>query len=197
MLNKMYRNSLLTAAALAILGVGSAANAQQLNGSLPLAGAVVTQDGSNLSTSTTVTATAAVTTGPGAGDYSPIPFLTVYSTVPLVLASPVTNNPTISNASWGSFTSSTFTILTHTATFYDVELFGVYTPGPALIAADGPRVATPGELRISINQSGTSLSEAITLSTPPANVPEPGSVAMMAGMGLTGAGFLVRRRRNK
>ena len=30
----------------------------------------------------------------------------------------------------------------------------------------------------------------------PAAVPEPGSVALLAGMGLSGAGFLARRRKN-
>ena len=30
----------------------------------------------------------------------------------------------------------------------------------------------------------------------PAAVPEPGSLALLAGMGLTGAGFLARRRKN-
>jgi hypothetical protein len=175
----------------------SQAHAQVLVGSLPLAGNSVTQDGTTLATSTEVTAAFAGTSGPGVGDYAPIPSspATDYFTLPLLLATPESNNPVISNPLWGAFTASTFTIVTHTATNYDVELFGVYTPGPSLIAADGPRVATDGELRVSINQSGTSLSEAITLSTPPADVPEPGSVAMLASVGIMGASFLVRRRK--
>lgn len=177
----------IAALSLSLASVG--AQAQQLNGSLPLAGIGVMQDGANLSLSTTVIDAFAVTTGAGAGDYAAIPFFTTFTTTPLALATPTTFS--FSNAVYGSFMATSDVVLTHTASNYDVELFGTYTPGPGLSGF----VATPGEVRVSINQSGASLSQAITLSTPAA-VPEPGRVALLAGMGLSGVGFLARRRKN-
>ena len=48
-------------------------------------------------------------------------------------------------------------------------------------------------IRVGTNTSGDSGS--FTLSTSPAAVPEPGSIALLVGMGITGAGFLARKRR--
>jgi hypothetical protein len=44
---------------------------------------------------------------------------------------------------------------------------------------------------------GGAIAGGFTFSSPPATIPEPGNVAMLAGMGLTGASFLARRRNRK
>ena len=183
--------SILALTGLAAISLAGSAGAVQLTGSLPLSGFGATQDGANLSLSTTITDAFSLTNGVGAGDYLPIPLGTNFTTTPMTLANPV--NFTISNPVYGSFAPTSFNIVTSSASNYDVELFGNYNPGPGLVGF----TTTSGELRISINQSGSSLSEAITLSTPAANanVPEPGSVAMLIAGGLTGTGFLVRRRK--
>ncbi len=185
------RLSVLPAAfAAALLAACSlSAHAQLLNGSLPLSGIGVTQDGTNLSVSTVITDTSAITTGVGIGDYSVIASGTTFATTSLTLANPT--DFSISNATYGSFAASSFNLVTSTASNYDVEIFGIFTPGAGIVG----KVATKGELRVSINQSGRSLAEAITLSTPPADTPEPSTLTMLGAFGFSGAGFLVRRKR--
>ena len=188
---KLSQLSALSFAALGFVVMSTGAHAQFLHGSLPLAGISVTENGTDLANSTVISNAFAITTSQGAGDYSPIPNITIFGTTSLTLAAPTSFS--ISNATYGGFTATTFTIVKHTATFYDVELFGTYTPGAGL----GAHSATPGELRVSINQSGSSISEAITLSTPP-STPEPGAIAMLIGMGISGSAFAFRRvRRHK
>ena len=184
--------SLLSLAGLGLSLLGTTANAQQLNGSLPFAlfGNTLV-GGTDLSNSTSITTSFAITSGVGTGSYSPIPTGTTYATTALTFANPDTF--TITNATYGAFTGSTFTVVTSTANNYDVELFGTYTPGPGL----QPFSPTNGELRLSFTQTGASVSGSGTLSTPAFDtppVPEPGSVALLVGMGVTGAGFLTRRR---
>ena len=183
--------SILALTGFAALSLAGSANAVTLTGSLPLAGIAVSQDAADLSLSSTITDAFTITTGAGQGDYSPIPLGTVFTTTPMSLAAPT--NFSISNPVYGSFVATSYTLVTSTAANYDVELFGSYIPGPGLPGFS----PTDGELRISINQSGASLSEAITLSTPAANssVPEPGSVALLLAGGFTGAGLFTRRRR--
>jgi hypothetical protein len=83
----------------------------------------------------------------------------------------------ISNASYGSFAAASAVIVQRTANFLDVFLLGTFTPGPGIPGA----VASPTSLRISVNQSGESLSEAITLNSPPATIPEPATLALFGG----------------
>lgn len=190
-MNNLHKLAFAATAAGVALFAGASANAQLLSGSLPLAGLVVSENGPNLFLSTTVTAAKAFTSGAGIHDYSPIPLFTLFNTTPLVLANPTTFS--ISNPTWGSFHATSDTIVSHTPFFYEAVVLGVFTPGPGLPG----KLPTAGELRISINRSGKSLSEAITLDTPPLAIPEPGNVATLVGMGLSGAGFLLRKRLRK
>jgi len=179
----------VTAVAVAALAIGAlgSAGAQLLNGSLPLAGIVVTQNGADLLASTSVSDAFAITSGFGATDYAPIPLGTTYGTTTLDFTNFTTFS--LSNATFGSFATTSGSFITHHADFVDVLLLGVYSPGPGLPGF----VPTPASLRISINQSGASLSEAITLNSPPLGVPEPGTYAF----GVTSAlgGLLMLRRR--
>jgi hypothetical protein len=181
----------LAALVVSALAIGGSvkANAQMLNGSLPLAGIVVTQNGANLAASTQINSLFAITSGFGVGDYSPIVLGSTYNTSTLDLTNLTTFS--LSNATYGSFTTTSGSIIQQSANFLDVFLLGTYTPGPGIPGF----IATPASLRISINQSGTSLSEAITLNSPPANVPEPGTYAMIGTSSI--GGLLMLRRRKK
>jgi hypothetical protein len=181
-------------AVIALLGGGSRCQAAMIQGSLPLAGFVVTQNGGNLGSSTVVSAALTLTSSTGTQDYAPIPIATNFgpNTVDV-------NNLTaftLSNATFGTFTTTSGVILLHNTSFLNVFLVGVYSPGPGLAAGLTPG---PTSARISINQSGASLSEAITLSSPPEDLmvtPEPTSV-VLAGIGLSCLGAFTFRRRSQ
>ena len=74
------RKMLTVLGAATMLTAGSSSYAlPQLDGSLALAGFGVSQNGANLAVSTTITVLNTLTTDPGFGDYSPVPFMTSFS----------------------------------------------------------------------------------------------------------------------
>jgi hypothetical protein len=184
----------LTMAVAAILSQATSVQAGGIIGTMPLAGFTVTENGTDLSNSTTITASSVATTGPGAGDYSGVPVLTSFSG-PIVLDLKKLTLSTMSNATYGSFSASTVTIVSQSASFLDVYVVGTYTPGSGLAAGLSP---TPSSLNIAITQAGASISEALTLSSPVLSigaVPEPPSVIMgLASVVGCGLFFGLRRR---
>jgi hypothetical protein len=132
-----------------------------------------------LSVSTLISGSDTIVSSPGAGDYSVVPLFTDFG--PATLDTTDLDAFTISNATYGSFGGvTTGEILTQNANFLDVYLVGTFNPGSGLAVGLDPTLSS---LRISINQSGSSLSEAITLSSPPAGtgVPEPATFALLGG----------------
>jgi hypothetical protein len=164
-----------------------------IDGSMSLAGVGVTQNGANLAVSTLVHAADTLVSGPGLGDYSPVILLSSFGPHTLDLSSlpALAASFSISNASYGSFAAASALIIQRTTNFLDVFLLGTFTPGPGIPGA----IASPTSLRISVNQSGASLSEAITLNSPPARVPEPATLTLF-GSGLVALAFVVRRKQN-
>jgi hypothetical protein len=192
----MNGKSRIVSAGIAVLALGSICSASPINGSDPFAGFGASQNGADLSVSTIITDSAALTSGAGLGDFSPIPEFANFGPSTLNLTNFAAF--TLNNAIYGSFATTSGSIITQTPDFLDVVLDGLYTPGPGLAAGLDPTVSS---LRISINVSGGSLSEAITLNSPAlqsqSNVPEPGTgVLLLLGGSLTLLGMFSRRFRS-
>src|SRR5215471_9597879 len=177
-----------------ILATSSISHAVPISGSLPLVGLTVSQNETNLSTSTMISADLTVVSSPGAGDFSPIPAITSYDPSTLDLTSLGTF--TMSNLNYGSFVSQSADsfIVSQTADFLDVFLKGTYTPGPSL--SPSLTANNGASLRFSVNQSGSSISEAITLDAPPARVdtPEPSAWIRLSTGTLVLFGYGLRRQ---
>ncbi len=167
-----------------------------IHGSLPLAGFKVSQNKANLSLSTKINAQFMLTSNTGIGAFAYIPLFTVFTPTTLNLAS--LNTFSFTNPTWGTFVANhpSFAnqIVQHTTNFLDVLMDGTFTPGPGLLAHH-PYVASEEILRLSINQSGKSLSEAVTLNSPP-QVPEPGTLLLL-GSGLVGLTLASRKHNRK
>jgi hypothetical protein len=100
----------------------------------------------------------------------------------------------ITNPSFGTFVASNSAynqVITQSSNFIEILLVGMFSPSGSLSGFD----ATPTDVRLSMNLSGSSLSSAFTL-TSPTVVPEPSTYAL--GMVATGVlGATARRRRNR
>jgi hypothetical protein len=193
------RQHLKLSAVTAFLMAAGAAHANPIIGSLPLNGGGLTQNGSDLSVSTMIMSGLLTTLSLGAGDYAFIPIGTNFGPATLNYTSSTTlSSFSFTSAVWGSFVASanpSNEIIDKTAGFLDVFITGTFTPGSN--AGWAGKDPTPASVRFSVNQSGSSLSEAITLSSPPAvpqqlAVPEPATMALI-GTALIGLALLTRR----
>jgi hypothetical protein len=172
-----------------IMAIGNNSYAISINGSLGLAGvSPALNNGSNLGNTTSVSSIQTIVTDfpNGFDDYSVVPFAALFgpTTVDLTNLSLFS----ISNPAFGSFTAASGTIVTQLVNFLDVLYLGTFTP-----ANSGPLSTfdpTASSLRVSINQSGSALAEAITLTSTPTAVPEPSTwLLLTTGTLLLGYGW--------
>lgn len=194
-LHKLIKYS---APAALFLAAGMAGHASMIVGSFPLNGGGLTQDGANLGVSTMVSATLLTNLGAGAGDYAFIPASTDFGGATLDYSSTAAlAGFSFSSPLWGTFTAQANpanAIVQKTANFLDVFIVGTFTPGTS--AGWTGKDPTESSLRFSINQSGASISEAITLNSPalpPPGVPEPGTMVLY-GSALVAVSLLSKRR---
>jgi len=173
----------------------SIAFATPITGSASVGAASATLNGAtNLATATLITPEFEFL-GKGLVDYLPI--------VPFTLiANPGLNLTDIGGYTWssadGSWITTSFSILTHTATNLDLFLIGTFTPSTTGVLQAFS--ASGASEHISINQTGDSVSWAATLNSPalapPAAVPEPGTM-MLLGAGLFGLAIFCKRGKSQ
>jgi hypothetical protein len=148
--------------------------------------------GSNLLTATSVSANEEFI-GAGLHDYAPIVNMTPITDTTLDLSNILAYTWTSPVGTW---TTSAYTILTHTTHNLDIFLTGLFTPAGVLAGYE----ASAASERLSLNQSGESASWAGTLNSPPLGnptpVPEPGTM-MLLGSGLFGLIVYSKRRKNQ
>jgi hypothetical protein len=184
---------------------GSTMWAAPINGSLPFVSFTVTQNAGQI-TASTVYDSALTLSDTGAGDFSTVTLGTFYGD-PLPGGFHLDLNNLASfqlvSAAFGEFQADSGTILARSCVAntlpgqescaLDVYLLGNYFNLPTFDDTDA-------SMRVSINQSGASLSAAITLTSPalpqpPPAVPEPATMALCGGALLAVAG--IRRRTAK
>lgn len=190
-----FKKFATTAGVVALMAMGTSAQAAEIDGSLSLSGLGVTQNAATLDVSTLISALDTIVASPGLGDYSPVPLLTSFGPNSLDLSSLTGNSIdniagfSLSNATYGSFAATSGTIVNRNKSFLDVFVLGVFTPAAGLPGLE----PTATSLRISYNQSGDSVSQAITLNSPPVQIPEPAGLALL---GIAALG-VVRYRRSR
>lgn len=185
--------TLLAAATAAVAAPSVASAATTINGTLPVVLFDVGNTG-GFAAGGTFTNSAAVVSGTGTGDFSPI---TSGALVELSAITATAGSAITFSSAFGSFVgtvktySASSSSLSSILSLYSV---GTFTPTGKL-ASYAPGAAS---LTFTFNQTGgagSAISGSYTLASPPSGVPEPATWGMMiAGAGMAGAA--VRRRRS-
>jgi len=171
-------------AILAIAALSAMTASADTIGSLVIGTTGATLDGTNLADSNVFTPTL-IFTGTGLGDFAGVPLLTPITggVIDLTGGTPFV----LTFGAYGTFTATSGNVVSQTSDFLDVFILGNYVGDGVNIASSGP-----ASVRISLTQSGNSVSYSGTLEAPPAAIPEPSTYALIGGS-LAGLAFLRRR----
>jgi hypothetical protein len=194
---KRHLTMVLALAAMALASSASKSHAIYIVGSMALTSTAVSQNGADLSVSSTISILNLIASNIGQGNYTGVANGTSLSNNNTVVLD-LTNLSAFSFSSptWGGFVANGVgnQILNQSTNFLNVDLRGTFTPGTdSSLASLQP---TETSFRMSFNQSGVSLSSGFTLDSPPVNVPEP-STYMLAGPAVLILGYLAHRRKNR
>jgi hypothetical protein len=190
----MFVNRRLAGALLAllILSTGGSALAAPITGTLDLLVIDPAMNGTNLATSTEVSATDTLTFLATLDFFGAVPNGTSFGGFTLATADPA-GTFTFGNAVYGSFGPTSGLIITQNANLLIVQLLGIFTPGPGLPGFD-PSTATI-DLTFSFSGAEGGVPDATlrltALGVEPPSVPEPAVWSLLTIGGLS----LARRRR--
>jgi hypothetical protein len=150
-------------------------------GSLVIASAGATINGTDLSNSTEFVPLLPLT-GTATGDLAVIPLGTAITGGTLSAS-----GFSMTFGAFGTFTATDGQVISLTPNFADIYLLGTFTGDGVLAGNNGP-----ASIRISLTQSGASVSFGGTMEAPPAAIPEPSTFALI---GSCLVGFAVWRRK--
>jgi hypothetical protein len=182
--------NLVLCLALLLAASNRPSEAAAITGSLDVAGVDVAIDGADLATSTLITGTDMVTTA-SAGDLSSVPVGEGFGPLLIDTTDPL-GSFTFTNATYGTFATSSAAIGTQTADLLTLVFIGLFTPGPGLPGTlDATLVRLDVIVERLLGENGAQLDMRLTMTPQEAAVPEPAVLGLLAMGGLA----LATRRR--
>ena len=137
----MMRRSFVAVMAMALAAILPQSSSVQAASTLPLAGLDAVANGGDLSTATQISATEFFTDGPGTNLYSGIPNSTAFTASSGDVVLDLTNHTltTFTNATYGSFVTTSVQIESQSASFLNVYVLGTFAGASSSLRSDRHR----------------------------------------------------------